>query len=429
MTAPASTASKGTIEAALRADAIPRAELLRRHPAVVPLVARILGVVPRAFSYLEIWPPAFESYALVVPAFFDIPFCDAGLGIGHELRSLAAYASSRGHGCSYCSAHCAALGSVFKGARLNLQQSAAAVRGGACAIPTPAERAIVEYGLAIARVPSTLNATHRIALQEHFSAKQIEKINLVMTTMGLLNRFMDVTGMVLEGPLLEMARAELAVSGWQEEPVFDPRYDGELVSADESAVELGGFALLRCMAQAVRFESRALSRIPSSRAALDDYLREHLGFVPSYVADVGDTRARRTLAHLLVERLISDHGGLTPRLRAAMCLLAARASDNSLLQAHFEFVGVRVSSKHDFAQLLSGDDTDDSDAAALDFAKAAARVPHEVDARLVERLLAAYSPAAIIELVLTVAIASALQRLSVAKERQLEPEIAAHRAG
>ncbi|CAN0445827.1 unnamed protein product, partial [Ectocarpus sp. 12 AP-2014] len=54
------------------------------------------GVTPRCDQYLELWPPGFETYNVMVPNLFDIPFCDFGVGtLTPDLRSIPAYVSSR----------------------------------------------------------------------------------------------------------------------------------------------------------------------------------------------------------------------------------------------------------------------------------------------------------------------------------------------
>lgn len=54
------------------------------------------GVTPRCDQYLELWPDGFETYNVMVPNLFDIPFCDFGVGtLNPDIRSIAAYVTSR----------------------------------------------------------------------------------------------------------------------------------------------------------------------------------------------------------------------------------------------------------------------------------------------------------------------------------------------
>ena len=419
---------KPTLEFALRPHAVSTAAMLERYPAVVPLVARMLGTVPRVFGYLEIWPPAFQTYSIIVPAFMDIPVCDAGLGIGPGLRSLTAYATSRGHGCMYCTAHCAAIGTVFGGPRGYLARNVRAIQEGVCAIPEPRERAVVEYALAVAQVPGPVPQERLEALRAQFRRREIEKIALVAAGMGLLNRCLDTLGMVLELPMLELANRALTSTGWQEGSVYDSRFDQTLLDDDRrtpALPELGPVALATTLVSALRYEARSLRGLSGSPKRLDAQFDRSLGFVPGYVDCFGSQRVRRALGHLVLERLASESGALSRELRAAMCLVAARASRSPVLSAHFAWLGVRFSSLLAFERLLGEPwDPTTREGLALEFAQAASAVPHRVDAELVSALTARFSPSELIELVLTLSIYSALHRISLTfPAARLEPAV------
>lgn len=56
----------------------------------------LTGVTPRCDQYLELWPEGFETYNVMVPNLFDIPYCDFGMGtLTPDMRSIAAYVTSR----------------------------------------------------------------------------------------------------------------------------------------------------------------------------------------------------------------------------------------------------------------------------------------------------------------------------------------------
>lgn len=215
-----------TLERALRAHAIAEDELFRRHRPLLRLVQRVLGVVPHAARYLEIWPPAFETYNLMVPAFLDIPRCDLGLGISPDLRSLAAYVSSRSFGCAYCSAHTAVMGTVFRGPGGSLDRNKEALEAETCPVFTGKDRAVARYAAAVGALPSQVSAEHRAGLASHLKPVDEEAVVLATTTMGFLNRFMDALGTVLEWEILKAGEAHLSASGWAP-GAHDPRLDGE----------------------------------------------------------------------------------------------------------------------------------------------------------------------------------------------------------
>jgi len=419
---------KDTLEFALRPYALPIQEVIVRHPHVVPLVAHVIGVVPRAFGYLEIWPPAFETYALVVPALFDIPRCDAGGGIGPAARSLVAYASSRGHGCMYCAAHSASLGSVFSGAGLHMDLNQRSIDEGQCALTSPRERALVDFGLAVAKVPGALDAPLKERLAQHFTPRQFQKLALVASCMGLLNHFMDSVGMVLEAPLLKDATRTLTKSGWDAQAVYDGRFDKPLLEADHQRpppVKPSKLQLTRHLAGALRFESRVLAKLPKRTKSLEAHLNSALGFSPYYLELQSGDRVRRTLAHLLIERVARTPGALGPPLASAVCFKAAKASKNPTLAAHFATIGVHVEGASGFARLLAAKAPTPA-SLALRFAERAAMAPARIDAELCAKLVSTFSPQEIVELVLVVGIYSALHRLTLCfPAEHLEQEVEA----
>lgn len=69
-----------------------------RYTFFCPLARKFerAGVTPRCDQYLELWPEGFETYNIMVPNLFDIPFCDFGVGtLDPDMRSIAAYVTSR----------------------------------------------------------------------------------------------------------------------------------------------------------------------------------------------------------------------------------------------------------------------------------------------------------------------------------------------
>jgi|SRR5690606_19210228 len=107
-----------------------------------------------------------------------------------------------------------------------------------------------------------------------------------------------------------------------------------------------------------------------------------------------------------------------------MVAVAARQSGSRLLQAHFDFIGTRISSARDFRRLSDGGG-DEREVLAVEFAAAAAKLPHGVGLDLVGRLQRVFPPEALVELLLAAGLSTTLKRLSSAGEHELEPEIAA----
>jgi alkylhydroperoxidase family enzyme len=329
----------------------------------------------------------------------------------------------------YCAAHTAQLGNIFQGAGRHLALNQAAIDEGTCRLPGEADRALVNYGLEVARESGPLSDDVLPQLNHHFTPDKVEKIVLVATSMGLLNRCMDSLGMVLEAPMLESASRALTKTGWDQQAVYDGRYDEELLEADRSTralAQVSGLELGRRMLGAFRFESRTLGKHPKRARQLDAHLEQRLGFVPGYLRHFHGSRVRRTLSHLLVDRIAESPGSLGPDLCAAMCMVAAKVSKNRLLRAHFATIGARVSSPKLLRELLLNTQGDSRSALALRFAERAASVPHRIDKLLVRELTGTFSPQEIIELTLSVGVYSALHRLTLSyPQTHLEPEVEA----
>src|SRR5690606_35148619 len=108
---------------------------------------------------------------------------------------------------------------------------------------------------------------------------QIEKVVLVAATMGLLNRCLDTLGMVLEGPLLAMARARLAETGWEEALVFQEESDASLLAnAAPPPPPLSAWGLVRAMFGALSFASPHLSACSPRLRRQKAKARAALGF-------------------------------------------------------------------------------------------------------------------------------------------------------
>lgn len=422
--------AKPTLEFALRPHAVPRDVLVERYRPVMMMVRQILGVVPHAMSYFEIWPPAFTTYSVLVPSFLDIPRCDLGRGISPNLRSLVLYVASRAYGCSYCSAHAAGVGTVFRGPGGSLERNKEALNADACAMFTPADLAAIDYATAVAKIPAEVTLEHRLALASHYTEDHEEAVVLCATLMGFLNCAMDSLGMVLEWGVLQNANKYLVDSGWIPAQNYQEDHDRDLIEADKQSDDgetLGALALARTMAGIIAYDRGALEGIAGRPAKVYEQVRETLGFVPHYVERVDRNSTKRVLAHCLVERVGASQGNVPTWLRHALCFVAAKQAKNDLLAAHFAFGAVRAGAtikRLISAQQLGGEPGRDQ--AAFDFAHVAAIAPADVGPKQIRGLMAYWTPPSIIELVVTLSIHGLLNRYtSTYPVDEYEPEIAA----
>lgn len=420
------TIGEKTLELALRPHAVDREEVVRRYPGPAGLVRRILGVVPHAYSYFEIWPPALVTYNLTVPALLDVPKCDMGLGISPDLRALVAHAASRGFGCQYCTAHTAVMGTVIRGP-LTAPQISSRVFGvrDLDSLGTSA-RTAVEYASAIAAVPTKLTAKQRDAFEGAFRADHAEAIVLVAAAMGYLNRFMDSLGTVLETAILTAVDEPLGNAGWDPGKHFDEALSR---TTETDLTRPSRVGLLREIPGVIAYERAALANVPKSSGEQAAKLRQEIGFVPYYFSTISREPARRVLAHYWLDRLSTPGVDVSAALKYTLCWITAKAANNDALAAHFAFAAHRAGAKiTDLKRALEPPASAGAsrEAAALALAHATAGTASVLPPALVEALVEHHSPPGIIELLLVLSIACALQRYTATiAPDAYEPEIAA----
>ncbi len=423
-------ASKATLEFALRAHAIPRETLIARYRPVMMMVRQILGVVPHAMSYFEIWPPALTTYSVMVPSFLDVPRCDLGRGISPDLRSLVLYIASRSYGCSYCAAHSAGVGTVFKGPGGSLERNRKALDASARGLFGPGDQAAIEYATAVAKIPSEVTLAHRVGLAQHFSEEDEEAIVLAATLMGFLNCAMDTLGMVLEWRVLENAEKYLAASNWAPNKNYEARFDQSIVEADKLTDDgdtLGMWSLARTMVGILAYDRDALEGIATRPIRVAEQVRVALGFVPYYLGRIERVSTKRVIAHCLIERIQSEAGSVPVWLRHAIGFVVAKQTQNPLLAAHFALGAVRAGAT--IRRLVSAVERSGEpgrEQAAFDLARASGRAPAGVGQAEIASLTSYWTPASIIELVVVVSICGLLHRYtSTYPVDAYEPEVAA----
>ncbi|MCB0219173.1 MAG: carboxymuconolactone decarboxylase family protein, partial [Chrysiogenetes bacterium] len=397
---------------------------------VMMMVRQILGVVPHAMGYFEIWPEAFTTYSVLVPSFLDIPRCDLGRGIPPDLRSLVLYVASRSYGCSYCSAHAAGVGTVFRGPGLSLARNREALNAEACGLFSPADIAAINYATAIAKIPGEVTLDLRLELARHHSEEHEEAIVLAATLMGFLNTAMDSLGMVLEWKVLEQAEKFLTPSSWTAAKNYEPEHDRDIIEADKLTDDgdtLGPLALARTMAGIIAYDRGALEGIPNRPHKIYEQVRGALGFVPYYLERIERNSTKRVIAHCLVERVAHDSGNVPVWIKFALGFIAAKRADNNLLAAHFAFGAVRAGATvKRLAEALRPGTEAGREQAAFDLAHTSSLAPADVGHAVVTALTQFWTPPSIIELIVALGVHGLLNRYtSTYPVDKYEPEIAA----
>lgn len=440
----ARAAYKGTLEFALRPYRIPPDTLREKHEAVLGMVTIFLGVTPRHCQYLMIWPPGYESMAVLVPNLFNVPFCDFGMGaIDGGLRSLTTYVVSRAYGCGYCSAHTAGLGTIWRGDRVFLAKNIAAMAPEPDpTIFSPQELAVINICKKLGPLPSRVASEDIKSLASVFSEKAQEAVINSATVMGFLNRFMDTIGMTLEMEPLELAMSELAQSGWEAGSSYDPVADAELMDEDkveaakreERKSNSGFFTFLKMLFGAKMADLSSLRNVPSSEATVAAACQDCAGFVPYYLVRMLHSNARSAFVWAFTLRLCEGSEEVPVSLKQLMCYICATNAGNNILRAHYAFMAFRSGVPIRRLATIASNDADSDvaadkavgakEVAAMALAEAASGTPSTMSPTLIGLLMRQYSPAAVIELIITVSVAFMFHRwTSVYMPREYEPEV------
>ncbi|CAM9566090.1 unnamed protein product [Pylaiella littoralis] len=433
-------ARKDTLEFHLRPYRIPMDTLRLKHSAVLDLVTTLLGVTPRCDQYLELWPPGFETYNVMVPNLFDIPFCDFGVGtLTPDLRSIPAYVSSRTYGCAYCSSHTAVMGSVLRGSGLTLEKNAMAMA------PVPdrkifnkKELAAINIAKKVGAVPSTVATADIEMLAAAFTPREQEAVVNACTIMGFLNRFMDASGMTLEMEAIDTSLVKLAPSGWIPSVAYDKEADEELMEEDKVEAakreqrhkKSGFFSFVKMMFGGKMADNRSLKKIPGADKTLFAQCKADGGFVPYYIRKMQHSPAKKALSFGFLLRLCQGSNEVPVQLKQLMAYQCATNAENTILRAHFAYMamrsGVTLERLVQVTDLTStGGGASAAEDAAIAFAQAASWTPTRMSATLAGLISRLFSPPAVIELLITVSVEFAIHRwTSVYIPRTYEPEIA-----
>ena len=148
----------------------------------------MLGVVPNAGRYLEIWPVGFRTYNLLAPTLLNMPALMLSGGKEKRLVGLQSCTPrDRAAQCAYCSAHsCSfALRRGADAASVAHALDASSADGG---FTPPADRAALHVAEALGRLPATLTDEQREAFSRSFSKSQGAQLVLAVGLMGFLEQ-------------------------------------------------------------------------------------------------------------------------------------------------------------------------------------------------------------------------------------------------
>lgn len=402
---------KSTIEYALRKYALTKPDLLARHPAAATMSRQMLGFTAASLGYMAIWPPALTIYSLLLPRMLDVPMCDLGRGLDPELRSLMMYVSSHKHGCAYCAAHSAGLGTLFSRPKHSRSKYKQANTSQACDMFSPREMAAINYANAAASRPAQVTDTHRNALSAHFTPVDEEALVLAVCVMGFLNNVMDTLGVVLEWGALEQAEVlEFDVP----QRAYDPDVDAELSKSFVASDDGENVPPLKLISTIARLAAADIWEFRSTRilqSTLRKQVEQRLGYYPYYLDSIGRSSVRRSIAHILMQYLHASESSVTVPDRLTMMYAFSTANGNRTLATHAAYGAVRLGVPT--AQLRVASDPvnafqDGQFAATL--ALQCTQSPVVTSPELIDALTTRYSPEEIMELVVVLGICGILQR-------------------
>lgn len=374
----------------LERDAVPWPTLEARYGSVLELIRGLLGVVPNADPYLEIWPPAYRARNVIVPNLLNMPLMLWGLGAPRSTVGLAMYASSRAAGCAYCSAHSCSF-ALRRGATTG-EVERALDGGGGSGTDDGAVRAAVQVARGLSTVPASIGDGERDAFRAAFSGGDAEWIVLAVAMMGFLNQVNDALSVPLEEPLAASVNPVLASTGWRPgKHLRGGIGDGSPPGADSLWHRL---SVVRFAPDALRLDRRWTNGVPGRWPDAGRYLQERVGHSFPVLAHLRHRRAVRAIATAVRETLGGETViGRDEKLGAGV-IYADTVGNERLGQA---------------LRAMGGRELADTPVRAL--AKAISPSPSRVDGEVVEAVRD-LPPAGIVELVATLAVLQTLHRLS-----------------
>jgi uncharacterized peroxidase-related enzyme len=131
--------------------------------------------------------------------------------VSSEFKRLIGYLTSLTAGCQYCQAH-----TIRAAERYGADEERLAHVWDYRSHPAfnEAERAALDFAIAAASVPNSVDETIGARLREHWDDGEIVEILGVIALFGYLNRWNDSMGTTLEEPARETGRQYLGDHGW-----------------------------------------------------------------------------------------------------------------------------------------------------------------------------------------------------------------------
>lgn len=282
----------------------------------------MLGVVPHAYPYLEIWPTGFETYNVIVPNLLDFPQLMWGLARASRHHvGLMLYSTSRAARCMYCSAHTCTF-ALRRGA--TRAQVVAATEGGDALGPDG--QALVDVGEALGRMPGALTDELRAALRQRFAPDVVEWLVLSAGMMGFLNKVMDALGVELERAVVDEVAPLVQPTGWSpgDHEVAGASGRERLPGPDSLGAKL---SVIKHLPAALRQNWRRTRGVPSSWPQAGEYLFSLAGYRFPTLSHLKQRRALEAIVAALRMNLSPESSTLGLRVKYLAGLVFAQHAD------------------------------------------------------------------------------------------------------
>ncbi|KAI9206308.1 uncharacterized protein BJ171DRAFT_28092 [Polychytrium aggregatum] len=459
----------------LRPHLVSNDVLRKEYPGIIYLTKKLIGFNDENLIYLATWPPALRVYQFNSPRLLNIPNIDMGRSpISIQLRRAILIRSSLAYRCFYCAARSAALGDLMNGPYYDKGPDHDRP------IVSPFDNRLDDMesqALTLASEASTIPATvtmdAKASLRELYGEDAYQQIAAICASVGWTNIFSDSLGLDLDNTSIDLGEQYLYEYGWYPgryrhtpEPML---YNEDLVpghsdGSEHSATGSGahgspqnahssrGLAWAKEMIKTLKvshdnntLEQGWLKGFPSGHRNLNKWMKEVMGFQPTYLAQVVNKELKRSLCFTLWQFMLRpvhqkddctgpnsasewSHGA-----KALMWFVFATESKNVLLQGHAAFLAHRAAISIETLKLAAarmslGDERLDM-AARWVRQYASIKRTHFTPAESIRFMESMVSPVGVIELVCTLGLANKMHRFASlvshgdGKHVYFEPEI------
>jgi hypothetical protein len=414
-----------TLAESLKPASVDWNTLHSHYNPLLNLVRELIGIIPNCDPTLEIWPPGFRTYNLLVPNMFNLPDTLFGSKSFKASMGLAMYASSK-VACAYCTAHACSF-ALRRGAR------AEAITGAR----TAKEQSVVTLAEGLATMPSTLTLANVEAVKEHFTPAETDWLVFSISMMGFLNKFMNAAGIELEQEAINDTAEVLSKTSWH--PGIHAR-NGYSITKSATPQRDNLFTYLRVIRHApgaILWERKWTHNVPSKYPAVEEYLKQWVGYSFPILKPVKVARVLRTLTAALRDNLDNKLTVTGLKIKMYAGYIFSTVMSNGMLKGEIIGASAHIAPELDIElsnelekiskmEIPTDNTTCDEiieslqqqlsltekEAAVLFLAVASSYSPSQVNEAVIETTLKHVAPPGVVETIVWLSVLQLLNRLS-----------------